>query len=127
MTEQQINDQAPPLHKTSVGKSALINVNNLQKHTIKNNNGTAQVFDFYAGHNTTEKLTFFIGKDMIVGIHIKINDKHGGYWDKRMEVLLDAVYNGFSYRLGLEKYKSKRSLDLRINNFIKYILADNVL
>lgn len=110
-----------------VSKSAFINVDNLQKHPIKKNRGTAMTFNFYPGHNTTERLTFFTGKDMIVGIHIKINDKEGGYWNKRMEVLLDAVYNGFHYRLGLEKYKSERSLDLRINSFIKYILADSVV
>lgn len=110
-----------------VSKSALISVNDLRKYPIKKNKGTTTTFNFYPGHNTTERLTFFIGKDMIVGIHIKINDKEGGYWNKTMEVLLDAVYNGFHYRLGLEKYKSERSLDLRINNFIKYILADIVL
>jgi len=109
----------------NVSKSAFINKKNLKKTPIKNNRGTAQTFNFYTGHNTTEKLTFFIGKDMIVGIRIKVNDKEGGYWNKTMEVLLDAVYNGFEYRLGLEKYKSGRSLNLRINNFIKYILADN--
>lgn len=117
----------PPLLIASVSKSALINVDNLKKYPIKKNRGTVITFDFYHGHNTTERLTFFTGKDMIVGIHIKINDKEGGYWNKKMEVLLDAVYNGFHYRLGLEKYKSERSLDLRINNFIKYILVDSVI
>lgn len=111
----------------SVSKSDFININNLQKRPINKNRGTAMTFNFYQGHNTTERLTFFTGKDMIVGVHIKENDKEGGYWNKKMEVLLDAVYNGFHYRLGLEKYKSERSLDLRINNFIKYILADNVV
>jgi hypothetical protein len=130
MTENSTEHQEstnPPLIIASVSKSALIDVNNLQKYPIKKNRGTAMTFNFYPGHNTTEKLTFFTGKDMIVGIHIKINDKEGGYWNNKMEVLLDAVYNGFYYRLGLEKYKSERSLDLRINNFIKYILADTVL
>ena len=123
-TEHQENTNAPLLI-ASVSKSALINVDNLHKYPIKKNNGIVKIFNFYPGHNTTERLTFFRGKDMIVGIYIKINDKEGGYWNNRMEVLLDAVYKGFHYRLGLEKYKSERSLCLRINNFIKYILADN--
>ena len=110
-----------------VSKSDFINVNDLRKSPIKKNQGTTTTYNFYPGHNTTARLTFFTGKDMIVGIRIKINDKEGGYWNNTMEVLLDAVCNGFNYRLGLEKYKSERSLDLRINNFIKYILADSVL
>jgi hypothetical protein len=126
--KQTLNTETKPEScLASVSKSALININNLQKNVIKKNRGVVVTYDFYQGHNTTEELTFFKGKDMIVGVHIKVNDKEGGYWDKRMEVLLDAVYNGFSYRLGLEKYKSNRSLGLRINNFIKYILADNVV
>ena len=81
-------------------------------------------YNLYPGHQSTERITYFDHPEMIVAVHIKIGDKHGKYWNDTKEVLLDAIYKGYTYQLGLDKYKSERSLVLRINNFVKYIVND---
>lgn len=104
-----------------------MNLKDLQKHKIKRMSGHLhQTFNFYPEHRNTEKITYFDHPKTIVVVHIKIGDKHGKYWNDTKEVLLEAQYNGYAYRLGLDKYNSERSLVLRINNFVKHIVNDNV-
>ena len=101
-----------------------MNIKDIQKHKSKNRGSLHKTFNFYPEHQNTERITYFDHPKMIVAVHIKIGDKHGRYWNDTKEVLLDAIYNGYAYRLGLNEYESERSLCLRINNFVKYILND---
>ena len=103
----------------------IMNLKDLQKKKIERTSGRLQkVFKLYPEHRSTERITYFDHPETIVAVHIKIGDKHGKYWNDTKEVLLDAHYKGYAYRLGLDKYKSERSLVLRINNFVKHIVND---
>jgi hypothetical protein len=68
-----------------------------------------------------DRVTYFDHKEMIIGIKISVKHK---FFNKTSEVILTAVYNGYQYSIGLDKYKSERSLQLRINHFVKYIIND---
>ncbi len=83
-----------------------------------------RTFNVYAGHHNKEIITYYEHPVMLVGVHICIGDELGGYWNNTKEVLLQANYKGYCYRLGLDKYKSERSLSIRIHKFIKYIVDD---
>ena len=104
-----------------------MNIKDLRKTKTKNSGFLHQTFNLYPGHQNTERITYFTHPEMIIGVHIKIADKHGKYWNDTKEVLLDTIYKGHHYRLGLDKYKSERSLTLRINNFVKHIIKDNAI
>lgn len=96
---------------------------NLQKHKLcKSDRGF--LHQAYSNNHAIPRQAYFTHPKMIVGVMIgPINTKL--YWNGTKQVLLDAIYNGHSYRLGLSEYKSERSLVLRINNFVKHILNDN--
>jgi len=100
--------------------------NKLEIKKVKSTNGgyLHKILKLYPEHQTTEHITYYSHPKMIVGVHIKIGDEEGKYWNGTKEVLLDAIYNGYCYRCGLNKYKSERSLCLRINKFVNYILND---
>ena len=97
-----------------------MNLKDVQKHKKTNRGGLANTYS-YESDKHYNRLTFFDHKEMIVGVHI--NTKHK-FWNDTKEVLLDAVYKGYEYRMGLDKFKSERSLVLRINNFVKHIVND---
>lgn len=101
----------------------MINLKNVKKHKIRYNL-LHQTYNLYSGHNTTERTKFYRHFKMTVGVKIRVGDKHGGYWNKKMEVLAFAVHNGYEYVYGMEKYNTDRSLQLRLNNFVKHILND---
>ena len=118
MNTEENNTQLP---QSSVNKSALINIDNVRK-TISKTKGVCFL------STSRHALQFYTHEKMIVGIHINNSEYvEEKFWSRSMDVLLDAVYNGFHYRLGLESYNSERSLVIRCNNFVKYILNDNVV
>lgn len=98
-----------------------MNTKDIKKYRKKFSGTFATNFHGDAAQCNEDRVTFFDHKEMIVGVHISVKHK---FWNKTKEVLLDAVYNGYEYNVGLDKYKSERSLQLRINNFVKYILND---
>jgi hypothetical protein len=112
-------NQEKALVKTDVSKSAFLNVNNVRK-TKSKNNGLC-----YLSTNR-HSIQFYTHEKMIVGIYINNSEYvEEKFWNRKIDILIDAVYNGFHYRLGIEKYKSKKSLVICCNNFVKYILADS--
>lgn len=119
MTKLSDTDKLQQSCISDVSKSAFLNVDNLRKTKSKNNG-----LCFLSTHR--HSIQFYTHEKMIVGIHINnseyIEEK---FWNKKMDILIDAVYNGFHYRLGIEKYKSEKSLVILCNNFVKYILADS--
>ena len=104
-----------------VSKSALINVKNVRKSKAK-----TRGLCFLSTNR--HSIQYYTHEQMIIGIHIN-NSKYveEKFWNREMDILLDAVYNGFHYTLGLDKFNSERSLVIRCNNFAKYILNDNVV
>lgn len=99
---------------------SLININNLHKRKAE-----TLGLCFLSTHRHSAQ--YYLHKKMVVGIHIN-NSKYveEKFWNRRMDILLEAVYNGFHYTLGLESYNTERSLVIRCNNFVKYILKDNL-
>ena len=110
-----------------------MNTDNIRKEVIKKHNSSLGLSRLYAicpSHSVTAYLTYFTHSKMIVGIHVDTgSSRYSGYWKKddgsKKEVLLDAIYNGYLYRMGLDKFNSERSIVLRINKFVKYIVEDN--
>ena len=84
-----------------------------------------KTYNYYPGHNNTERQYFFVARNTIVGIKLKINDIEGKFWNNKMEALLYCVHKGTLYNYGIEKYNNERSFVLRINNFVKYVLNDS--
>lgn len=101
------------IKQKKVSKSSFLNVNNLRKRKAKNEG----LFFLYKDDIL---INFYTHEKMIIGILI------GEFWNEKMDVLIKAVYNGFQYTLGVEKYKSERSLNIYCNNLVKYILADQI-
>ncbi len=60
--------------------------------------------------------SFYKHKKGVVALHLP---KYGNFWNGEKEVLADFIYKGVEYRTGFDKLKNKRSLGLRINNFVK--------
>ena len=60
--------------------------------------------------------SFYKHKEGVVALHLP---KYYNFWNGKKEVLADFVYKGVEYRIGFDKIKNKRSLGLRINNFVK--------
>ena len=115
------NTENEALNKTDVSKSALINVKNVRKSKSKTNG-----LCFLSTHR--HSIQYYTHESMIIGIHINNSEYvEEKFWNGKMDILLDAVYNGFHYRLGLDSFNSERSLVIRCNNFAKYILNDNVV
>jgi len=98
-----------------------MNIKDIRKSEKKFSGGFARNWCGDAAQCNECRVTFFDHKEMIVGVHISVKYK---FWNNTKEVLLDAVYNGNEYTIGLDKYKSERALRLRINNFVNYILND---
>ena len=64
----------------------------------------------------TGATSFYKHKEGIVALHLP---KYGKFWNGKKEVLADFTYKGVEYRTGFDEIKNKRSLGLRINNFVK--------
>lgn len=98
---------------------SIININNLQKRK-------AETLGLCFSSTDRHSIQYYLHEKMVVGIHINNSEYvEEKFWNRRMDILLEAVYNGFHYTLGLESYNTERSLVIRCNNFVKYILKDN--
>ena len=75
-------------------------------------------------YSIEEEITYYVHAKMIVGVRINFGNKSNKYWNNTKEVLVEAIHNGYVYTLGLDEYRTERSLIIRINNFVKYILND---
>ena len=64
----------------------------------------------------TGATSFYKHKEGVVALHLP---KYGNFWNGEKEVLADFIFNEVEYRIGFDKIKNKRSLGLRINNFVK--------
>lgn len=60
--------------------------------------------------------SYYKHKEGVVALHLP---KYGKFCNGDKEVLADFIYRGFEYRTGFDELKNKRSLGLRINNFVK--------
>jgi len=65
---------------------------------------------------TDGQTSFFIHKEGVVAIHISPGKS---FWNGKGEILIDFVKNHIQYRTCIYRINSKRSLGLKINNFVK--------